>query len=125
MLRRKRTTLLAEAAQLAEQGHAAFRMAGVVRRKSERPSKSGEKFAFVTLSDPTGEFEVLFPPETLRKCRDLLEPGRALLVKVRCKGREGELRFFGDDAETLDTVATESSAGLRVYMTPNGRRLKR
>ena len=118
VLRRKRTTLLAEAAQLAEQGHEAFRMAGVVRRKSERPSKSGEKFAFVTLSDPTGEFEVLFPPETLRKCRDLLEPGRALLVKVRCKGREGELRFFGDDAETLDTVVADATSGLRVYMAP-------
>ncbi len=118
LLRRKRTTLLAEVAQLAEAGHEAFRMAGVVRRKSERPSKSGEKFAFVTLSDPTGEFEVLFPPESLRKCRDLLEPGRSILIKVRCKGRDGELRFFGDDAELLDTVVADTASALRVYMTP-------
>ena len=118
VLRRKRTTLLAEAAQLAEAGHEAFRMAGVVRRKSERPSKTGEKFAFVTLSDPTGEYEVLFPPESLRKCRDLLEPGRSIVVKVRCKGREGELRFFGDDAELLDAVVTSAASALRVYMTP-------
>ena len=118
VLRRKRVTFLAEAATLAEAGHEAFRMCGVVRRKSERPSKSGEKFAFVTLSDPTGEFEVLFPPETLRKCRDLLEPGRALLVKVRCKGREGELRFFGDEAELLDTVVAEAATALRVYVSP-------
>ena len=119
VLRRKRTTLLAEAAPLAEAGHEAFRMAGVVRRKSERPSKSGEKFAFVTLSDPTGEFEVLFPPETLRKCRDLLEPGRAILVKVRCKGREGELRFFGDEAERLDTTLADVATALRVYVSPD------
>ena len=119
VLRRKRTTLLAEAAALAEAGHEAFRMAGVVRRKSERPSKSGEKFAFVTLSDPTGEYEVLFPPETLRKCRDLLEPGRSILIKVRCKGRDGELRFFGDDAEGLEAaVADAAASALRVYMTP-------
>jgi DNA polymerase III subunit alpha len=118
VLRRKRTTLLAEAAQLADAGHEAFRMAGVVRRKSERPSKSGEKFAFVTLSDPTGEFEVLFPPESLRKCRDLLETGRSVLVKVRCKGREGELRFFGDDAEALDTAVAEAASAIRVYVSP-------
>ena len=118
VLRRKRTTLLAEAVQLAEAGHEAFRMAGVVRRKSERPSKTGEKFAFITLSDPTGEFEVLFPPESLRKCRDLLEPGRSVVVKVRCKGREGELRFFGDDAETLDAVVSGGASALRVYMAP-------
>ncbi len=118
VLRRKRTTLLAEVAQLAEAGHEAFRMAGVVRRKSERPSKSGEKFAFVTLSDPTGEFEVLFPPESLRKCRELLEPGRLVVAKVRCKGREGELRFFGDDVETLDAVVSDAASALRVYMSP-------
>ena len=118
VLRRKRTTLLAEAAQLVEAGHEAFRMAGVVRRKSERPSKSGEKFAFVTLSDPTGEYEVLFPPESLRKCRDLLETGRSVVVKVRCKGREGELRFFGDDAEALDAVVAEAASAIRVYVSP-------
>ena len=95
-------------------------------RKSERPSKSGEKFAFVTLSDPTGEFEVLFPPETLRKCRDLLEPGRSILVKVRCKGREGELRFFGDDAEMLDTVVADSSLGSAgLHDAPSGPRWRR
>ena len=118
VLRRKRTTLLAEAAQLVEAGHEAFRMAGVVRRTSERPSKSGEKFAFVTLADPTGEYEVLFPPESLRKCRDLLETGRSVVVKVRCKGREGELRFFGDDAEALDAVVAEAASAIRVYVSP-------
>lgn len=67
MLRRKRTTLLTDALVQAEAGSEAFRMAGVVRRRQERASaKSGEKFAFVTLSDPTGEYEVLFPPESLR-----------------------------------------------------------
>jgi DNA polymerase-3 subunit alpha len=66
------------------------------------PSRSGEKFAFVTFSDPTGEYEVLFPPEQLRKCRDLLEPGRALSLKVRAKASDGEVRFFGDDVEPVE-----------------------
>ncbi len=93
-------------------------MAGVVRRKNEKPSKSGEKFAFVTLSDPTGEFEVLFPPESLRKCRDVLEPGGSVMVKVRCKGRDGEVRFFGDDAEALDAVVANAASALRVFVSP-------
>ncbi|WP_158916982.1 DNA polymerase III subunit alpha [Caulobacter sp. S45] len=118
LLRRKRAVLMAEATQLAEAGHEAFRMAGVVRRKQEKPSKSGEKFAFVTLSDPTGEFDVLFPPESLRKCRELLEPGRSVMIKVRCKGRDGEVRFFGDDAESLDSVVANSTSALRVFVSP-------
>ncbi|MBX9615846.1 MAG: DNA polymerase III subunit alpha, partial [Caulobacteraceae bacterium] len=117
-LRRKRVTFVAEAVQRAEQGHDAFLMAGVVRRRQERASaKSGEKFAFVTFSDPTGEFECLFPPEQLRKCRDLLEVGTALMVRVRAKSSDGEVRFFGDDCSRLETLVDDGLAGLRVHVS--------
>jgi DNA polymerase-3 subunit alpha len=113
-LRRRRTDLLADVIPKAEAGAEAFRMAGVVRRKQERASQSsGEKFAFVTFSDPTGEYEVLFPPESLRKCRDLLEPGKAVALKVRAK-----VRFFGDDAEPVDKAVENAVAGLRVHVAP-------
>jgi DNA polymerase-3 subunit alpha len=117
-LRRKRVTFVAEAVQRAEQGHDAFLMAGVVRRRQERASaKSGEKFAFVTFSDPTGEFECLFPPEQLRKCRELLEVGAALMVRVRAKSSDGEVRFFGDDCSPLATLVDDGLAGLRVHVS--------
>ncbi|MDP3406113.1 MAG: DNA polymerase III subunit alpha [Brevundimonas sp.] len=117
-LRRKRVTFVAEVVQRAEQGHDAFLMAGVVRRRQERASaKSGEKFAFVTFSDPTGEFECLFPPEQLRKCRDLLEVGTALMVRVRAKSSDGEVRFFGDDCSRLETLVDDGLAGLRVHVS--------
>jgi DNA polymerase-3 subunit alpha len=94
-------------------------MCGVVRRKQERASQSsGEKFAFVTLSDPTGEYEVLFPPESLRKCRDLLEPGRAIALKVRARAKDGEVRFFGDDAEPVEKAVENATAGVRLHISP-------
>jgi DNA polymerase-3 subunit alpha len=118
-LRRKRTDLLADVIPKAEAGAEAFRMAGVVRRRQERASQSsGEKFAFVTLSDPTGEYEVLFPPESLRKCREILEPGRAVAIRVRAKARDGEVRFFGDDAEPIEKAIENAVAGLRVHLAP-------
>jgi DNA polymerase-3 subunit alpha len=118
-LRRKRTDLYVEAVAKAEAGAEALRMAGVVRRKQERASaSSGEKFAFVTLSDPTGEYEVLFPPESLRKCRDLLEPGRAIALKVRARAKDGEVRFFGDDAEPVEKAVENATAGLRLHIAP-------
>jgi DNA polymerase-3 subunit alpha len=119
MLRRRRTSMLTEAMAQAEAGMEALRMCGVVRRRQERASQSGEKFAFVSLSDPTGEYEVLFPPESLRKCRDVLEPGKAVVIKVRAKARDGEVRFFGDDAEPIEKAIENVVAGLRVHLSPS------
>ena len=118
-LRRRRTELYADAVAKAEAGAEALRMAGVVRRKQERASqRSGEKFAFVTLSDPTGEYEVLFPPEALRRCRELLEPGKAVAITVRASAKDGEVRFFGDTAEPVEKAVANVVAGLRVHVAP-------
>ncbi|CAN7350508.1 DNA polymerase III subunit alpha [Phenylobacterium sp. LjRoot219] len=117
-LRRKRTDLYADALVKAVGGAEVLKMAGIVRRKLEKPGRTGEKFAFVTLSDPTGEYEVLFPPETLRRCRDHLEPGKAVSIKVRAKATEGEVRFFGDDAQPVEKAIENAVAGLRVHVAP-------
>jgi DNA polymerase-3 subunit alpha len=117
-LRRKRTELYTDAVAKALAGAEALRMAGIVRRKLEKPGRTGEKFAFVTFSDPTGEYEVLFPPETLRRCRDLLEPGKAVSIRVRAKASEGEVRFFGDDAQPVEKAIENAVAGLRVHLAP-------
>ncbi|MEO8925960.1 MAG: DNA polymerase III subunit alpha [Caulobacteraceae bacterium] len=119
VLRRHRTTLLVDAMAQAAAGAEAFRMVGMVRRRQERSSASSNgKFAFVSLSDPTGEYEVLFPPEILRRCRDLLEPGRAIVLKVRAKATDGEVRFFGDDAQPLERAIEKVDAGLRIHVSP-------
>lgn len=120
LMRRRRAVLYAEALVRAEAGDEAFRMAGMVRRRQERASQSGDKFAFVSLSDPSGEYEVLFPPEALRRCRDVLEPGQAVMVKIRAKNRDGEVRLFGDDAEPMDASLDAVMQGLRVHLAADG-----
>ncbi|HAQ36177.1 MAG TPA: DNA polymerase III subunit alpha [Alphaproteobacteria bacterium] len=109
--------LFADAQARVSEGASALRMAGVVRRRQERvSSKSGERFAFVTLSDPTGEFEILVPPETLRSSREALETGASIIVTTRVDGRDEELRFFADSVETLDSAPM--AAGLRIRLLP-------
>ncbi len=119
VLRKRRVVLLIDALAQARLGAEAFRMVGVVRRRMERTaSGSGEKFAFVSLSDPSGEYEVMFPPEILRRCRDVLEPGQAIVIKARAKASEGDVRFFGDDAERLDRAIETVPTSLRVHISP-------
>jgi len=112
-------TFLVDALAQAAAGGETFRMVGVVRRRQERSSSSGGgRFAFVTLSDPSGEFDVLFQAEVLRRCRDLLEPGRSIVLTVRAKAADGEVRFFGDDAEPLDRAIERVASGLRIHLSP-------
>ena len=118
VLRRRRSTLYVDALTQAIDGVEGFRMAGVIRRRQERSSsRNGDRFAFVTLSDPTGEYEVLFPPEALRRCRELLEPGRAISVRVRAKAQDGEVRFYGDEAEPIERTIEAAAAGLRIHLS--------
>ena len=122
VLRRQRVTLCQDALTTAlGDGGEGFRMAGVIRRRQERSSSgpSGGKFAFVTLSDPTGEYEVLFMPESLRAHRELLEPGKAIVFKARAKANDGEVRFYGDDVRPLERVVEQGAAGLRVHLSPS------
>ena len=117
VLRRKRVTLFAQTHAAAAAGAEAFRMAGVVRRRQERaPASGGDKFAYLSLSDPTGEFEVFVPSEMLRRHRDLLEPGRSLILKIRAKSGEGEVRLFADDVQAIETVVESAIAGLRIHL---------
>ena len=118
VFKRRNVTLYADAVSLASEGREAFRMAGIIRRKQERAAQgSGEKFAFVTLSDPSGEYEVLFPPESLRKNRDHLEVGASIVLKVRSKGKDGEVRFFGDDAGPMSATLKTDDLGLKVHVS--------
>ena len=120
-LRARKVTLYAEAAAQAEEGgFTAFRMAGVVRRRQEKPGRTGEKLAYLTLSDPSGEYEAMVPPPELLKLRPLLEPGAQLLFRMRARVDGGQFRLIAESAEPLRAMAagTEAAvASLRIHLS--------
>ena len=60
-------------------------MIGVVRARVEKPAKAGGKFAIVTLSDPSGEYELFVERRAARRTsRDTLEVGERVICRVRC-----------------------------------------
>ncbi len=58
------------------------RMAGIVTSIKKKVSKKGKRFAFISLTDATGDFEVMVFEETLREYQDLLEASQPLIVNV-------------------------------------------
>ncbi len=107
----------AEATLRARNGRAAVQMAGVIRAVRMRRSKSGKPFAWVELSDPSGEFEVTVFSETLNASRDLLETGVMILASVTVEDRDGDVRYTCEGVRNLDIAAAAATSKLRVSVS--------
>jgi DNA polymerase-3 subunit alpha len=118
MLARRGVVFVADAPDRVADGASAIRMAGVVRRRQERVSqRSGKRFAWVTLSDPSGEFEVLVNPDMLQAFRDVLEVGASVMIGVSIDDKEEQLRFFSESIEALDEAPAADA--LRIRLEPD------
>jgi DNA polymerase-3 subunit alpha len=97
-------------------GATAAKLAGTVTYKQERRSKNGNRFAFVGLSDPSGQFEAIVFSDTLAVTRDMLEPGTALIVRVEADVDSEEVRLRLQSAEILDQAAANSQTGIMIFV---------
>jgi DNA polymerase-3 subunit alpha len=97
-------------------GARAARLAGTVTAKQERRSKNGNKFAFVSFSDPTGQFEAIVFADTLANVRELLEPGSAVILSVEAdvEGEEVKLRLQG--VEPVDKAVANIQEGIKIFL---------
>ncbi len=92
-------------------------MAGILIRKQERVSaKTGNKFAFLQLSDSTGVFEIMIFSETLARSRDFLVPGTGLLIHADAEMKDEELRFLGQIIEPLDEAMAGKVRELKIHV---------
>lgn len=111
-LERLGVTTAAALTEAMERAPAARRvkLAGVLLKKQEKVSKkSGNKYAFLQVSDPTGVFEVVLFSELLHAARDHLVAGRELLIHAEAELREDQMRLTANGVEPLDQ-ATENAA---------------
>ena len=116
-LKRKDVKTLAEVTLLAERGPLVAKMAGSVSARQERKSAKGNRFAFVSLSDPTGLYEVTVFSDTLEAARDHLEPGRNVVLTVEANLEGETLKLLARGAQPIDAVAAEAgAAALRIHV---------
>ncbi len=79
-------------------------MAGIVTSVNIKTAKSGNKFAFVGLSDGTGTYEITLFSEVLSIARELLVEGNALLCTVDAAAHEDSYRLTCSQIRKLDAV---------------------
>jgi DNA polymerase-3 subunit alpha len=92
-------------AKVRDQANAEARIAATVTLKQERKSKSGNRFAFVGCSDPTGQFEAVVFSDTLTLAGEALEPGKAVLLHI-------EAELDGEAIKTRVRAAQDLDAAL-------------
>ncbi len=81
-----------------------IKVVGIVSIIKERVSKAGKKFAFLSLTDLHGSFEVTLFSEIISKARDYLVPGTPLLLHVSVRLDEGGVRLIAQDVGLLESV---------------------
>ena len=111
------TPLSQVAAKISRSPSGRVQMAGILIRKQERVSaKSGNKFAFLQLSDSTGVYEVMIFSETLAHSREFLVPGTALLINADAEMKDEELRFLGQIIQPLDEAMAGKVRELKIHV---------
>jgi DNA polymerase-3 subunit alpha len=93
-----------------------YLMAGVVRRIQYRPAMSGGTLAFISMSDPTGDFEGMVMPEYVDAARDVLEAGKAFCFRGRVRWRDGDMKLAADTFEPVEAAEARTTEDLRIIL---------
>jgi DNA polymerase-3 subunit alpha len=91
--------------------------AGVLISKKEKLSKHDQKYAFLTLLDQGGVFEISIFPDLFSKVSDMLVVGKALLVEVQLKVDADTTKLLGTSVRTLDSLMQKKKAYLYIDET--------
>jgi DNA polymerase III alpha subunit len=115
-LKRMRVQSWAEFSRAVKAGASAGRLAATVVSRTERRIRSGSKMGIVGLSDPSGHYEAVLFAEGLAQYRELLEPGKAVLLFLSAEVQGDEVRARIQSVEPLEQAAAKLQKGLRVFL---------
>jgi DNA polymerase-3 subunit alpha len=116
-LKRKDVLTLDAVIARAERGAFVGKMAGTVAGRQERKSARGNRFAFVQMSDPTGQYEVTMFSDTLDLAREHLEPGAQVVIQIEATMEADQLKLLGRSVSPIDIIVADAGAtGLRVFI---------
>ena len=89
-------------------------MVGTLLGVSERTSKKGKRYAFLSFTDTSGVFEAIAFSEILSENREALVPGNSFFIRAQFDNDEG--RFSIQGLEPLEKAADKAVPGLAVVV---------
>jgi len=115
-LKKMRVQSWSEFSAAVKQGATAGRLAGTVTSKQERKTRTGNKMGVVNFSDMSGQYEAVLFSEGLAQYRDLLEPGKSLVITVAAEDRPEGINMRIQTVQSLEEMASKVQKALRIYL---------
>ncbi|WP_421089990.1 DNA polymerase III subunit alpha [Pseudochrobactrum sp. MP213Fo] len=115
-LQKMRVQSWADFSNSVKKGATNGRLAGTVISKQERKTKTGNKMGIIAFSDATGQFESVLFSEALQQFRDLLEPGRSVVITVSAENRPEGVSLRIATVVSLEDEASRLQKALRLYL---------
>jgi DNA polymerase-3 subunit alpha len=88
----------------------------VVGAQKERVTRTGNRMAWVRITDASGSCEVTLFAEVLARSRDLLANGETVLVTADLRQDGEALRITAQDVTSLDRAAADAGAAMRIWL---------
>jgi DNA polymerase-3 subunit alpha len=115
-LEKMRVQTWAEFSAAVKRGATAGRLAGTVTSKQERKTRTGNKMGVVQFSDTSGQYEAVLFSEGLAQYRDLLEPGRSVVITVSAEDRPEGVNLRIQTVQSLEDEASRIQKALRIFV---------
>jgi DNA polymerase-3 subunit alpha len=114
-LARLGVTPLDRLAEAIGRGQQRLRVGGVVLSKQERGA-AGQRLAFIRLSDTSGSQEVAIFRDVYAEVRELIEPGRSVLITASARLDAGAVKVTAQTVEDLAPRLSGQMARLAVHL---------
>jgi len=93
------------------------KVAGSILDINERSNKEGKKYAFVTVSGISKQFELTIFSENLSKYRSILKEGNVLIFEIDLVRRKQDQRCFIKNIEIFDKTFARYKKNFNIYIT--------
>ena len=117
LLARQKVISSTEIAERATGKGGVVKLAGTIQGIRKMKSKRGKAYAFLSLSDAHGGFEVTLFSELLESPDEILDSGNSVIINAEVRhSDDGALRITAQGIETIDKAAQRTGTGLDIYV---------
>ena len=92
-----------------------IKVCGAILDIKERSNKDGKKYAFITVSETSFQFELTIFSENLYKYRPLLKEGNLLIFNIDIVKSNTDTRFIIRSIESLEKTFVKSNYKFNIY----------